>query len=113
MTSLSGPSNISPLPVSSPAYAEGIQLQFDVVKLDYERTLALIDGVTRTRATLRAATITAYVAFLGLAIQNKSWALAAGAGLLVVLLGLYDAYHAWLYGAALRRANALERLFQH
>ncbi len=107
-----------PLPLASPddeppALAHDIQLQFDVVKLDYERTLGVLDGVSRTRTTMRAAAVTAYVAFLTLALQQKSWALGAGAALVAAFFAGYDAYHGWLYRALLRRANALERLFQH
>src|SRR4051794_34666035 len=112
MSSIAPPSSFQSQAEPRPT-SDGLALQFEVVKLDYERTVGLLDAVSRTRTSMRAAAITAYVAFLSLSIQQKSAALAAGAAALALFFGSYDAYHAWLYHAALRRANRLERLFQH
>lgn len=113
MTSSIVQQSSSPSPDEPTGGDDGLQVQFDVVKLDYERTATLLDSVTRTRTSMRAASITAYLAFLGLAVQETSWALAASAALAASVFGGFDAYHGWLYHAALRRANRLERLFQH
>src|SRR5256885_784892 len=107
MTS-TAPQSVSPAPADSGPVADALQLQFDVVKLDYERTAAVVDGVSRTRTTMRGAAITAYAAFLSLAVQQKSWALAAGAAVVATLFGCYDVYLGWLSHSALRRANRLE-----
>jgi hypothetical protein len=100
-------------PEADRSVAESRQLQFEVIKLDYERTLGFLDGVSRTRTTMRSAAITAYLAFLSLAVQQDSLALAVAASAVALVFGFHDMYHGWLYRAALRRANQLERLFQH
>jgi hypothetical protein len=93
--------------------ASALEQQFDVVKLDYERTVALIDSVVRTRMALRALVAAAYLTLLGLAIEQRSPVLAVSAAVGTLLAGLNDAYLGWIYREALRRANGLERLFQH
>jgi hypothetical protein len=101
------------LPPSPEETDDGLVFQFDVLKLDYERTVGLLDGIVRVNTTLRATGVTAFAAFVSLGVQQQSWALMVSASLLAVLFGLYDSYLQAGYYGALRRANALERLFQH
>jgi hypothetical protein len=91
---------------------EALALQFDLVRVDYERTLGFLDSVVRTRTTLRAAAVTAYAALFGLGIQETSWAVCGSAALVALGFFLLDAYDGYQYMNALRRANDLERLFQ-
>ena len=92
---------------------DGLDYQFEVLKLDYERTIGLLDGIVRVSTTLRATGVTAFAAFISLGVEQKSWALMAAASLLAIFFGIYDSYQHVVYHGALRRANALERLFQH
>jgi len=94
------------------AAADDLTLRFDVLKLDYERTLALLDGISRSRTTIRAAALTAFVTFLGLSVQQRTWPFAAAGALLALAFAAFDSHQGWLYHAALRRGNRIERLFQ-
>jgi hypothetical protein len=98
---------------SSEETEDSLDYQFDVLKVDYERTLGLLDGIVRVSTTLRATGLTAFAAFVGLGVEQKSWALMAAASVLAALFAVYDSYQQAVYRGALRRANALERLFQH
>lgn len=51
-----------------------------------------------------------WLAVLGVAIQQQSWALALLASVAVLPFSLLDAYYSWLYGQALRHGRALENL---
>ena len=86
--------------------------QLGVIRLDYEQSLRFIDGVVRISSTIRQTTMTAGVALIGLSIQNKSPALALAAVALGLLMGLYDAYHGWLYSRALERVTAMEGILR-
>jgi hypothetical protein len=108
-------SSVGQLPHSPDAgtRADELEVQFGVVKLDYERTLGLLDGVSRTRTTMRAAGVTVYLGFLSLAVERESWILAVAAGVVALLFAANDAHLHWLYHEGLRRSNSLERLLQH
>jgi hypothetical protein len=83
-----------------------------LVELDYDRTSKFIDGVIGTSATIRGLLITAWIAVITLAFDTSHWTLAAVSFAVVVVFGLLDAYHAWLYDQALKHATALEKLSQ-
>jgi hypothetical protein len=108
-------SSVEQLPHSADAGTGGdlLEIQFGVVKLDYERTLGLLDGMARTRTTMRAAGVTVYLGFLSLGVESNSWILAVAAALVALLFAANDAQLHWLYYEALRRSNSLERLLQH
>jgi hypothetical protein len=107
-------SNLAELsPPSNEELHDGLSYQFEVLKLDYERTLALLDGIVRVSTTLRTTAVTAFAALVGVGVHEKSWALMIAASLLEVFFWISDSYQQVVYRGALRRANALERLFQH
>jgi hypothetical protein len=81
-----------------------------LVELEYERTAKFIDGVISTSVTVRGWAITIWLAVVGVALTSNAWELAILAALVVFVFAFIDAYHAWLYWEALRRANELERL---
>jgi hypothetical protein len=82
----------------------------DLVRVDYETTRSLIDGVVRTSLALRGVGLTVILALLSFA-AGKSSAPVAICALAAVVLFLYlDAYHGWLYAEGLRRAHELERI---
>jgi hypothetical protein len=82
----------------------------ELVRVDYEATCSLIDGVVRTSLALRGVGVTLILALLSLAVQKSSEALAL-CSLAAVPLFLYlDAYHGWLYAECLTRAHGLERI---
>lgn len=83
-----------------------------VIELDYERTSKFIEGVIGTSATIRGLLITAWVAVITLAFDTSRWTLAATSFAVVVVFGLVDAYHSWLYNQALGHAVELEELSQ-
>lgn len=95
-----------PAEVVADARAELIEL----IKMDYETTRSLIDGVVRTALALRGVGLTLVLAVLTVAVDASSVALTvcalAGVGLFLYL----DAYHGWLYAEALKRAHELEHL---
>ncbi len=81
-----------------------------IVELDYDRTAKFIESVTGTSATLRGILLTAWVAVITLAFDTGHWTLAAAGVALVVIFGVLDAYHTWLYSQALQHAAELEEL---
>ena len=108
-------SSLEQLPNSADVADEpsALQQQFEVVKLDYERTVALIDRVVRSRMAVRALVAAGYLALLGLSIEQDSPVLAVSTAAGTLLAAFNDAYLGWIYRETLRRANGLERLFQH
>lgn len=82
----------------------------DLVKLDYEATCSLIDGLVRTSLGLRAAALTLIVALLGFAVERLSWAVALCALGATALFFYLDAFHGWLYAQARQRAREMEHL---
>jgi hypothetical protein len=82
----------------------------DLVRVDYEATRSLIDGVVRTSLALRGVGVTLILALLGLATQKSSEAVALCAFVAVGLFLYLDAYHGWLYAEGLRRAHDLEHI---
>lgn len=81
-----------------------------IVELDSERTAKFIEGVIGTSATLRGILLTAWVAVITLAFDTGRWTLAAASFGIVVVFGVLDAYHSWLYYQALGHAVKLEEL---
>ena len=92
--------------------AEELRLQFEVIKLDYERTMGFIDGVVRTSVALRTGCATIFLAFLGTGVQQGSWAFCGAAAVVSLVFLVADSYYGNLYQQTLHRANDLERLFQ-
>jgi len=92
-------------PVSS-ATKELVRL----VELDYERTAKFIEGVIGTSAAIRGLLVTAWLAVVTLAVNTSRWALAAVSLAVVIVFGLVDAYHSWLYHQALQHAIELESI---
>jgi hypothetical protein len=81
-----------------------------LVRVDYEATRSLIDGVVRTSIALRAVGMALTLALLGFATAQSSLVVAL-CGLATTLLFLYlDAYHGWLYDEGRRRARYLEHV---
>ena len=91
---------------------DALASQFELIRLDYERTLGLLDVFARTRTTLRGFCLSAYAALIGLGVHERSWAICASAAVLVAGFVMMDAYNGAQYRSALKRANDLERLFQ-
>jgi len=83
-----------------------------MAELDYERTAKLIEGVVGTAATTRGLLLTAWAAVLALAFDTGQWALAAASFAIVVVSGIIDAYHSWVYSQALVHATDLEKVSQ-
>lgn len=81
-----------------------------IVELDSEKTAKFIEGVIGTSATLRGILLTAWVAVITLAFDTGHWTLAAASFGIVVVFGVLDAYHSWLYNQALGHAVKLEEL---
>jgi hypothetical protein len=79
-----------------------------IVELDYERTAKFIEGVIGTSAAIRGLLVTAWLAVVSLAVNTGRWPLAAVSFAVVLIFGLIDAYHSWLYDQALRHAIELE-----
>lgn len=82
----------------------------ELVRLDYEATRSLIDGVVRTSLALRGVGVTLSLALLSLAVDRSSLPVALCATVAAALFLYLDAYHGWLYAEALKRAHELERL---
>ena len=81
-----------------------------LVRLDYETTRSLIDGVVRTSLALRGVGLTLVLALLTFAVENSSVPVALCGGVAVVLFMFLDAYHGSLYAHGLRRAHELEHI---
>ena len=92
---------------------DAMEQRFDLVRLDYERTLGILDSLVRARATIRGIASTAYLTLLGFGVDKRSWAFCIAASLLALVSMLQDARSGWIYDQLVRRANAMERLFQH
>jgi hypothetical protein len=88
----------------SPATKELVR----IVELDYDRTSKFIEGVIGTSAAIRGLLVTAWLAVITLAFNTSRWTLAVVSFAVVVIFGLIDAYHSWLYDQALRHAIDLE-----
>jgi hypothetical protein len=81
-----------------------------LIRVDYETTRSLIDGVVRTSLALRGVGLTLVLALLTFAVEKSSVPVAL-CGLVAVGLFLFlDAYHGSLYAHGLRRAHELERI---
>jgi hypothetical protein len=83
-----------------------------LVRLDYETTRSLIDGVVRTSLALRGVGLTLVLALLSVAVEKSSLAVALCAPPAVALFSYLDAYHGWLYAQALRRAHEVEHILE-
>jgi hypothetical protein len=81
-----------------------------VIELDYDRTSKFIEDVLGTSATIRGLLVTAWVAVLTFAFDVSKWSLAAVSFAIVVVFGVLDAYHSWLYTEALGHAADLEEV---
>jgi hypothetical protein len=81
-----------------------------IVELDYDRTAKFIAGVIGTSTTIRGILLTAWVAVITLAFDTGDWTIAAASFAIVVVLGVLDAYHSWLYNQGLGHAVELEDL---
>lgn len=82
----------------------------DLVRIDYEATRSLIDGVVRTSLALRGVGLTLTLALLSFAVEQSSLPTALCALAAVGLFFYLDAYHGWVYAQGLRRAHELEHL---
>lgn len=81
-----------------------------LVRFDYEQTSSLVGRIVSTSEALRAGSITAAVAILGLALANDERMIALTA-VVVLFAGLIsDAYHDALYRVCQVRAVELEKL---
>lgn len=96
----------APTTTEATARAELIAL----VRVDYETTRSLIDGVVRTSLALRGVGVTLILALLGFAADHSSLPVALCALAATGLFLYLDAYHGWLYVEGLGRAHELERL---
>jgi hypothetical protein len=83
-----------------------------LVELDYERTTKFIEGVIGTAGTARSLLLTAWSAVIALAFDTSRWTLAAAGFVIVVVSGLLDVYHSWVYNQALGQATKLEEISQ-
>lgn len=81
-----------------------------LIRVDYETTRSLIDGVVRTSLALRGIGLTLVLALLTFAVENSSIPVALCGTVAVVLFMFLDAYHGSLYVQALRRAHELEHI---
>lgn len=106
----SHPSSHSDMESSRPA--DALDRQFDLLTVDYERTLGIADGLVSSKSTMRGIASTAYLALLGLGVDHRSWAICAASALIAVAFAWQDTRTSWLYRQLVRRANKIERLFQ-
>jgi hypothetical protein len=104
---LSSLSNVEP---SRPA--DALDRQFQLLTVDYERTLGIADGLVSSKSTTRSIAATAYLALLGLGVDHRSWAICAASALIALAFAWQDVRTSWLYRQLVRRANKIERLFQ-
>jgi hypothetical protein len=86
--------------------------QFALLTLDYERTMGVADGLVANQSTMRGIAATAYLALLGLGVEQGSWAICTAAALIAVAFAWQDMRSSWIYRGLVRRANKIERLFQ-
>ena len=88
---------------------EELKTSIELLQVEYERTTKFIEGVVATSASIRGWTITLTVALLGIAFERQSWPLGVGAIILIVLFGVVDGYHSWLYNEGLKRVQSVEK----
>lgn len=81
-----------------------------LVRVDYETTRSLIDGVVRTSLALRGVGLTLVLALLTFAVEESSLPVALCGAFAVVMFAFLDAYHGSLYAQGLRRAHELEHI---
>lgn len=81
-----------------------------LLELDYERTTKLTEGVIQSGITFRGWSITLTLALIAVAFDRQLWQLGVVAVVLIVLLGLADAYHGWVYGEAMAHVQTTERI---
>lgn len=98
--------------MSSLQPVDPLDRQFELLTLDYERTLGIADGLVTNQNTMRGIAATAYLAFLGLGVDHRTWALCVAAALIAAAFAFQDARTTWIYRQLVRRANKIERLFQ-
>lgn len=79
-----------------------------VIELDFDRTSRFIDSLVGMSATIRGLLVSAWIALITLAFETSHWTLAAASFGVVVVFGLLDVYHSWLYDQALEHATELE-----
>ena len=81
-----------------------------LLELDYERTTKLTEGVIQSGITFRGWSITLTLALVAVAFERQLWQLGLVAVVLIVLFGLADAYHGWVYAEAMAHAQGTERI---
>jgi hypothetical protein len=113
MASLSKPSRVlSRSEMDAGGVVDPVEQQFALLTVDYEQTLGIANGLVASQGTTRGIAATAYLAFLGLGIDHRSWALCAASSLIAIAFFLQNARQDWIYHQLLQRANQIERLFQ-
>jgi len=81
-----------------------------VLEREYDNTAKFIQGVVGTSFTIRGWAVATWGALLGIAADQSSWEFSLFALLAVAGFAAVDAYHSWLYAAALTYSTALERV---
>lgn len=81
-----------------------------LLERDYDQTSEFIRSIVGTTSTTRGWAVTVWLGILGFAIQQNEAALALLGSFILAPFALLDAYHAWLYGQALRHARSIENL---
>jgi hypothetical protein len=79
-----------------------------LLELDYASTAKLTEGLVGGGLTIRGWAITLTSALVGLAFQAHLRPLALLAVAVVLLFGLADAYHSWLYSRVMAHAESIE-----
>lgn len=81
-----------------------------LVERDYDQTTQFIRSLVGTISVTRGWAVTAWLAVVGVGVQQKNAAIAVLGTFVLFPFGLVDAYYSWLYGQALRHARELENL---
>lgn len=81
-----------------------------VLKLDYEKTTKLIEGIVSSSFTIRGWGIALISALIGLTFQAQRWEIAGLAIVVTFLIAFVDGYHSWLYAKVLRHAQNVEHV---
>jgi hypothetical protein len=81
-----------------------------LVELDYERTSKLTEGVLASGINFRGWAVTLTLALIALAFERNLWPISALSIVLILLLGIADAYYGWLYAEVLSHGLNAERL---
>lgn len=89
---------------------EEIDELVELVKFDYQHSMAFIDGVVRVSIGLRTIAMAGCLALLAAAMQVDQPFLAFFAFLAAAALGAQDAYHGWLYAEARDHVRKMEDL---